>query len=442
MRRLSLFAVIFLLAACSPAPEPESGITAIVGSTIVDVGDWGNSTNDIPDGVVLLEGNNIIAVGPRDEVEIPAGASLIDASGKYVLPGLIDAFAALNNQSYADAFLYMGVTSIVGLSSARRGDLYLDADPGPAIYKLKSAGDVPRTTDELLADIESLAEDGCRVVLLMYEIRPDQLEAAVERAHSLGLGTIGELGHTTYREGIEAGLDAFVHTTRYSMDIAPRDMAAAVAAQPFSDDLDSPKWRYYKFLTGLDPSDQRLLDHAAMLGGSGVSIMPTLSLLYLDLPDNANPWDEPIAAILDPADINSPADPATGEHIYDPEHAEAYAALAAKELLIEGVYRAAGSHYLAGSATDVWGTMPGISLHTELTLLVRIGLTPRQAIAASTYNVSETFGWKEIGLLEAGRRADILIVDANPLDDIVNLKRINTVIRNGEVIDRQALLPQ
>jgi len=126
--------------------------------------------------------------------------------------------------------------------------------------------------------------------------------------------------------------------------------------------------------------------------------MPTFGLLYLDLPSAENPWDQPIARILDPQDINNPADPETGVHDADPAHQAAYSALARSEYFIEEAYRRAGARYLAGSGTDVWGTMPGISLHHELAALVQIGHNPREALAASTFGTSGTSHSRPTGL--------------------------------------------
>jgi len=84
--------------------------------------------------------------------------------------------------------------------------------------------------------------------------------------------------------------------------------------------------------------------------------------------------------------------------------------------------------------------MPRISTHTELELLVRSGLTPREALAAATSNYSERFGWRELGLVEAGRRADLLILAADPTVDISNTRKIQSVILDGAVLDRDPLL--
>src|SRR5258708_5995668 len=95
---------------------------------------------------------------------------------------------------------------------------------------------------------------------------------------------------------------------------------------------------------------------------------------------------------------------------------------------------------LTGTGSPAFGTMPGISMHTELELLVRLGFTPREALAAATSNYSEQFGWHELGLVDVGRRADLLILAADPTVDISNTRKIHSVILDGAVLDRPALL--
>jgi len=97
-------------------------------------------------------------------------------------------------------------------------------------------------------------------------------------------------------------------------------------------------------------------------------------------------------------------------------------------------------HYLAGSGAPVMGTMPGISLHTELEMLVRLGLSAREALAAATNNYSLQFGWNELGRIAPGRRADILVVDGDPTANIWNARRISGLIVDGNIVDRESLL--
>jgi imidazolonepropionase-like amidohydrolase len=108
--------------------------------------------------------------------------------------------------------------------------------------------------------------------------------------------------------------------------------------------------------------------------------------------------------------------------------------------LINETIFAAFPHYLAGSGAPVSGAMPGISLHTELEMLVRLGLSSREALAAATSNYSMQFGWNELGLIAPGRRADVLILSADPTANIWNARHISTVILDGNVIDHDELL--
>jgi hypothetical protein len=171
--------------------------------------------------------------------------------------------------------------------------------------------------------------------------------------------------------------------------------------------------------------------------------MPTLSLSYLQLPNHRNLWKEPASSILDPKGLHLPSDPVTGEATAkyssnDPRHLTTEDD--ARFWSINRALQVARPINLTGTGSPAFGTMPGISMHTELELLVRLGLTPREALAAATSNYSERFGWHELGLVEAGRRADLLILAADPTADISNTRNIQSVVLDGVVLDRPALL--
>jgi hypothetical protein len=185
--------------------------------------------------------------------------------------------------------------------------------------------------------------------------------------------------------------------------------------------------------------------------------MPAFSQYYAELPDHRNLWREPVATLLDPGRMFRPTDPVTGEMMYPlpawvrhlpaagqrwmEEDLQKKAAVSALRLwrINEAIF-SAFPHYLAASGADSNGTMPGISLHTELELLVRLGLSPREALAAATSNYSLQLGWNELGQIAPGRRADIVILDADPTTNIWNAQRITTVILDGETLDRDSLL--
>ncbi len=438
MTKYLFFSLSILLFLSCNKKQIYNDALIIKGGTIIDVSQNGTATNDLTDKAIIIKADTIFAI--VDALTLSEKQqNIIDASGKYIIPGLTDGFAVINNQNYANAFLYLGVTDVIGVESFRRGKFYHDANPSPNIHMLHEVGDVRLTDQQILDTIRKHHTNGAEILLMMYKLTPSQVELAHNEAKKLGMGTIGELGFTSYKEGMDLGVDAFVHTTRYSLDVAPDSMAVKVAEEPFSNDLGSPKWRYYQYLTNLKADDEALQDHAVNLGKSDSYIMPTFALLYLDMPFSKNPWKEKVATIIDINDVNRPADKITGKHTYPPEELAAYQKLGLQELMIEKTYFENGAKYLSGSATDVWGSMPGISLHQELEVLSRIGLSNRQVIATSTSNFNDAFGLN-FGKIETGFKANILILENNPLDDIENLKDDKIVILNGKKVDLEALL--
>ncbi|UCB51741.1 MAG: amidohydrolase family protein [Candidatus Zixiibacteriota bacterium] len=436
MRANPLAAILAGLVFLSLGFSVHAETVALVGGTVIDVSSFGKSQSDIKSAVVLIEGEKITAVGSKDVVKIPKDARVIDVRGKYVVPGLIDGYAALDNQSYANAYLYIGVTSIVGCHGYKRGALFEDANPSPNIYLYGDVAHHEIGTDEILARIEACANRGVKFLNLMYALKPEQLKPAIERAHELGMVAIGEFVNISYRDAIRYGIDGFIHFNRYSIELAPDEMRRKVAEQPFG----HGRGEYMKYLQELSPEEEIVRDYAKILGSSPVALMPTMSVISMDHPLLENPWNERVASILDPADIHNPVNKSTGKHDYKPEAFEKIARAIDNFLKIENQYYKAGARYLAGSGNDINGTMPGISLHQELLLLTKIGLSEREALAAATSNFAEFFNWKEAGEVKPGRRADLVVTDKNPLEDIKNLKQISLVMLRGKIIDREELL--
>ena len=187
--------------------------------------------------------------------------------------------------------------------------------------------------------------------------------------------------------------------------------------------------------------------------------MPTLSMDFVNLPQHRNLWKEPAAAVLNPGNMFNPSNmqtgemdyplapwtrhlPASGQRWMEESQRKKAAQDAMRVWTIQGTIFAAYPHYLAASGAPVDGSMPGISLHTELELLVRLGLSSREALAAATNNYSLQFGWNDLGLIAPGRRADVLVVDGDPTANVWNARRITTLIFDGNVLDRDALLTQ
>src|SRR3954470_12932232 len=168
------FPVTLLASSQAPlAPVP----LVLMGGTVIDVSDWGRSAKDLQDAVIIVQNGRITDVGPRTSLPVPKGARIVDCTGKFIIPGLIDGFAGMNSQAEANANLYMGVTSVVASSDARRGHVDLGSNPTPHIYLVDSIG----TTDDWSLLIghpgwtEKLRQIGGRSVELSIEDTSRQL---------------------------------------------------------------------------------------------------------------------------------------------------------------------------------------------------------------------------------------------------------------------------
>ncbi len=474
--------VVAVTFAC-PQPPPAGTPSAetapplvLAGGTVVDVTDWGHSAKDLQDAVVIVREGLIAAVGSRADLPIPKGARVIDCSGKFIIPGLVDGFAGMNSQGQANANLYMGVTTVAATARDHRGPIDFAANPSPHIYPVDSIGTTdndsrlfeqsgwhatlkegshpaelsPQDTARELADTARL---GTRVLWLGPSLTAVNTQWIVARAHQMGLATYGEFLSTPYRVGVEAGVDVLLHMGRYEVGVIPGELQQPLVDQPYG----APANTAYDYAERLPPTDPHLREYARFLATHHAALMPTFSLDYLLLPGHRNLWQEPAATLLDPSRMAQASNPDTGELAYPvPSWLRFLPAMTQRWLEESNVRKsqqsamrlwrinqtifAAYPHYLAASGASVMGAMPGISLHTELEMLVSLGLSPREALASATNNYALQLGWKELGLVAPGRRADILVVDGDPTVSIWNVRRISTLIAGGNVLDRRALL--
>jgi hypothetical protein len=458
------------------APKPASPPLALIGGTIIDVTDWGRSALDQQNSIVIIQNGKITDVGSRLLIQPPKGAQIIDCTGKFLIPGFVDGFTGMNSQGQAYAQLYMGVTTIVASSDDRRGHIDFSANPKPHLYLLDSVGStdnwsllighdqwtaklhegarpVELSPEDTANQINATARLGTRVLWLGWDITAANTQWIITRAHQLGLVTYGEFISTPYSVGIDAGVDALLHMGRYELGVIPDELQRPLVDDPYG----AAATTAHDYAEHLPPTDPHFRNYGRFIATHHAALMPAFSLYYLNLPGHRNLWKEPAAAILNPANMYMPPNRATGELDYPlapwtrhlpnitlrwmEESQRKKADLSATRLWrINQTIFSAYPHYLAASGAASMGTMPGISLHTELEMLVRIGLSPREALAAATNNYSIQFGWNELGQIAPGRRADILVLDADPTTNIWNARRISTLIFEGNIMDRDALL--
>lgn len=461
---------------------PKNSIPLVlVGGTVVDVTDWGHSAKDLADAVVVIRDGRVQDVGSRQSVSIPKNAHLVDCTGKYLIPGLVDGLTGMNSQGQASAMLYMGVTTAVAVNDSKRGMVDFAASPAPHVYAVDSIGTTDNfsllvrhhtvhgvnwavrlhegsrpaelSPEETAQQLQAIAHMGTRVLLLGHNLTAANTQWIIAHAHQAGLATYGEFVSTPYKVGIEAGVDALPHMGRYELGVIPDELQKPLVEDPEG----SAAQTAHDYSEKLPPVDMHLRNYARLIATHHAALMPTFSEYFLQLPGHRDLWKEPASALLDPSHLNNPPNRITGELFYPvsswarnlpaptqkwmEESRRKKADQTAMRLWkINGAFFANYPHYLAASGSPVQGTMPGISLHTELEMLVRLGLNPREALAAATNNYALQFGWNELGLIAAGRRADLLVVDGNPTASIWNVRRISLLIMDGNIVDREALL--
>jgi hypothetical protein len=252
--------------------------------------------------------------------------------------------------------------------------------------------------------------------------------------------------------GVEAGVDVLVHMGHYELGVIPDELQRPLV----QDSEGSAASTAYDYAERVPTTDVHLRAYARFLASQHAALMPTFSLYFAQLPEHRNLWQEPAAKLLDPARVFEPTNRSTGDVDYSLSYWVRHLPGPAQRYIVENQRKKAEQsalrlwhinetlfsaypHYLAASGSPVHASLPGISLHTELELLVRLGLSPREALAAATNNYSLQFGWNELGQITPGRRADILVVDGDPTQNIWNARRISGLIMDGNVIDQKRL---
>jgi len=343
-RLLLLCGVGPVLAAALAWPQAPSPFTSkippsvplvLAGGTVVDVTDWGRSAKDLPDAVVILRDGRITDVGSRMAVSIPKNARVIDCTGKFLIPGLVDGFAGMNSQGQASADLVMGVTTLVAVSDARRGVVDFAASPSPHLYLLDSIGSTDNwsllakrpqwalklrqgarpaelSPDDTVHQLTDTARLGTRAVWLGHNVTAANAQWIIARAHQMGLVTYGEFVSTPYTVGVEAGVDVLVHMGRYELGAIPDELE-----RPLVEDSEgSAASTAYDYAERLPPADLHLRTYARFLAAHHAALMPTFSIYFAQLPSHRNLWKEPAAKLLDPGRVFEPTDRATGEIDY------------------------------------------------------------------------------------------------------------------------------
>ncbi|WP_412069478.1 amidohydrolase family protein [Rubrivirga sp. IMCC43871] len=442
---------------CGPSPAEGGASDALVlrGATLID----GTGAPPLADAVVVVDDGRIVAAGPAGRVEVPAGARVEDLSGRFLLPGLIDVhahalvptcdgrgFDAALSERLVAALLRFGVTTArspatpTDLGVALRDRIAAGTIPGPRLVVAGELIDDPQMSPEAVREeVRAQAEARVDAVKLYRRLSPEAVRAGIAAAHAHGLPAIGHLQRTSWTEGLAAGIDQLTHAAPWTEEmLAPADRAAYRQAQARR----GPMRARIDWLEALAPDGPEVGAVVDAVVRQRVPLDPTLVAFdtkfstdgtrpvarrYRDHPDRDAAhglpalWD----ACGTPTDDWTPAD-----------FRRARAAWPTLLALVRR-YHHAGVRLTAGSDTPNAWVIPGASLHRELELLVDAGIPPGDVLQIATRNGADALGLlDEVGTVEVGKSADLLVLTADPLADISNSRRIAWVMRGGERVDR------
>ncbi|HMI85411.1 MAG TPA: amidohydrolase family protein [Polyangiaceae bacterium] len=419
--------VKWLSEAAKTAERGASGLVALTGADLID----GTGRAAIHDAVVVYDRDKIVAAGARASVTVPAGATTVDVSGKTIVPGMWDMHAHFQQVEQGAAYLAAGVTTVrdmgnilefvTGVRDA------IDAGKGLGPRILASGivdGEGPKVLGTIIiksnADIvpvlERLKKAGCPEVKIYSSIDPHLVKPIAVEAHRRGMRVVGHVPEgMDIVAALDAGFDGVSHATYlFAPLFAPGEMAklsrSAVRRRIIETRLDDPK---------LGQVVRAFVNKKAFLDD-------TLALFDLmNHSEEESGKREPGLAKV-PRELRGMFEGAR------PEDVAERAALFDRYVAFVGELHKRGVPVVAG--TDI--SVPGHSLHRELELYVQAGFTPMEAIQAATIVPARVMHLdKEVGTIEAGKRADLVVLGGDPLADIHNIRKIDTVIARGKTYD-------
>ncbi|NBC16407.1 MAG: amidohydrolase family protein [Bacteroidetes bacterium] len=459
MRHATLLILLAVLVATASAQDAPLAISPV---TVVDVTDGTLRPNQI----VLIDGNRIAAMGA--DIAVPDNATVVDATGGYLIPGLWDMHAHATWPSQIEnfyaLFLANGVTGIRDTWGVREAA----ADAEAAIASGEMVGPPRAVVAGNLVDgpgqiwpgsqVASTPEDGRRIVDSLHAagapfvkvystLSRETYHAIAERAQERGLPFAGHVPHNMpAAEAAAAGQRSMEHLYQVLEGCSSNEEAIL---KEYERALRQDTARTYQEINGvrirqtLDTQNDRACRAlAATFVEQETWQVPTLvtNRGYLFMRELAEAGDDRLR-YLPPRSYDDwfPEDNRFVSALIDNDWATG-AAIFARQLEVVGLMAEAGVPLLAGSDTPNPWAFPGFGVHDELELFVEAGMTPLQALQTATLNPARFFDrTDELGTVEAGKLADLVLLDANPLDDIANTQQIRAVITDGRLYRRADL---
>lgn len=426
----------------------------IRGATLID----GTGNAPLPNTDILVRDGIITEIRSASSTQtIPAGIEILQAQGKFALPGLIDSHIHYRDWK-AEVFLAHGVTAVYdlgnpfqwqlalkkGFNSGRMkgpryffcGEIELPSEAEGQRPSIERRGlDVIRRPEEAQRIVERLKQSGADCIKLSEEFSGDLFTAIARAADAQGLTVISHSFNAS--DSIRWGIDGVEHMVGIAVAAAqsPRAREAVGRLRLEAGHKNSSLYQWME-PAEYDPLIQDLVSHHVYLN-------PTLAFEWKALTERSRDHEQEDIRLfsipeLSYASLDDRLVILGQYHWADgrsPEEIRQFKDGYRKVQQFLAKFVQAGGMIYAGTDTSA-ATSPGLSLHHEMELLVDAGLTPMQAIMTATKNAAELIGLSsKIGTVEKGKLADLVIVDANPLTNIQNTKKIFKVVKDGRVVD-------
>ena len=396
-----------------------------------------------PDMTVVIKGGRIAALGKTANLDVPENAHVVDATGKFLIPGLWDMHNYPHNKKeYLALFIANGVTGMRvmygdTLLHTWRKEILAGELIGP---RMIISGNHPAGNEEAGRQaVRKIKKDGADFVKPDIILPRDAYFAIADEANKLGIPFV--VGHLPYGVSLAEASDAGQHSVENCVFVLLacssegeeelREKGKKINDTPMGE-LERVLARY-KLIADITHNEKTAAELFTRFVRNSTWVCPTLIYRYEKLFSSKaneprlkymplsirNRWKRDVRLATATEDIRA-------NHIKFFE----------KNLEIVGAMNDAGVGLLAGTGTY----MPGLDLQDELVLLVQAGLSPMEALQTATYNVAKCLGLLDsMGTVERGKVADLVLLDSNPLQDISNTRKIAAVVVGGKIFDKTAL---
>ncbi len=451
--------------------ELYEGAICITNTTIIDADQQSDAMT------VIIKGDRILRVGKSSEFNLSPENNIVDGTGKYLIPGLWDThvhFAYIEDLAPAmfDLFLAYGVTSV--RDTGGKIDFVNDwkqkalADPqnsprvmiaGPLLDGMPNVYDGSTPSRPELSVGAASVEDAVRIVndlddvgvdlIKAYEmLTPEQMEAVAKEAQAKGLKVTGHVPLSMDAiSASNAGMNSMEHLRNLEMSFASNWKELLSSRRKMLEDGSSMAGgtlrgnihtaQRIEAINNQDEEQTRKV--LEVFAKNDTWQIPTLSIMMASARRHfaRDDWKETFNYLPQSVEENWRNGVATVEEMEVSESSTIYSDwLSSTTKKVND----AGIAIMAGTDCPIFFLTPGYSLHEELVLLVEAGMSPQEAIESATVKPAEYFGLEnELGLIRENYIADLVLLGANPYEDISNTRTVESVIKNGKYHDRSAL---